>query len=223
MARLLSYLFAATLLLAAGTPARAQLPRSARTLVRSGQIERPDSVRRRLDSLRTEAFAREFDSIARAHYAADSAFVASARTDADPSVLDSIAAGRYADPSFGQVAERKIFRKGWLMSDSMGLSKVTWLSAVLPGYGQVYNKQYWKLPVFYGAMGTGLALFIHENNRFKPLKRAYEAYTDRSSVRTPELDALQERMIRSNSRSQAYLGLTLASYVYSIGDAAGNY
>ena len=223
MARLLSYLFAATLLLAAGTPARAQLPRSARTLVRSGQIERPDSVRRRLDSLRTEAFAREFDSIARAHYAADSAFVASARTDADPSVLDSIAAGRYADPAFGQVAERKIFRKGWLMSDSMGLSKVTWLSAVLPGYGQVYNKQYWKLPVFYGAMGTGLALFIHENNRFKPLKRAYEAYTDRSSVRTPELDALQERMIRSNSRRQAYLGLTLASYVYSIGDAAVNY
>ena len=109
------------------------------------------------------------------------------------------------------------------MSDSMGLSKVTWVSALLPGYGQIYNKQYWKLPVFYGAMGTGLALFIHENSRFKPLKRAYEAYTDRSSVRTPELDALQERMIRSNTRRQIYLGVTLASYIYSIGDAAVSY
>ncbi len=223
MVRLPILLLAAAMLLSLHTPARAQLPRSARTLVRGGQIERPDSVRRRLDSLRTEAAARSFDSIARAHYAADSAFVAAARTDADPAELDSLAALRFAEGPGALAPRRKVFRKGWLMSDSMGLSKVTWVSALLPGYGQIYNKQYWKLPVFYGAMGTGLALFIHENSRFKPLKRAYEAYTDRSSVRTPELDALQERMIRSNTRRQIYLGVTLASYIYSIGDAAVSY
>ena len=45
-------------------------------------------------------------------------------------------------------------RKGWFMSDSMSLSKVCWLSTVLPGYGQVYNKQYWKLPILYGTVGA---------------------------------------------------------------------
>lgn len=109
------------------------------------------------------------------------------------------------------------------MSDSMSLSKVCWLSTVLPGYGQIYNKQYWKLPILYGALGTGLALYIHENNTYKPLKRQYEAYTDISTVRTPELNALQTRMIRSNTRRQLYLGLTVASYIYFIGDAAVSY
>ena len=42
------------------------------------------------------------------------------------------------------------------MSDSMSLSKVCWISTVVPGYGQIYNKQYWKLPVLYGTLGAGL-------------------------------------------------------------------
>ena len=41
--------------------------------------------------------------------------------------------------------------------------------------------------------------------------------------RTPELDALQSKMIRSNTRRQVYLGLTVASYIYFIGDAAVSY
>ena len=42
-------------------------------------------------------------------------------------------------------------------------------------------------------------------------------------VRTPELNALQQKMIRSNTRRQLYLGVTIASYIYFIGDAAVNY
>ncbi|MDE5962490.1 MAG: hypothetical protein K2G58_00390, partial [Alistipes sp.] len=121
------------------------------------------------------------------------------------------------------VVRKPLLKKGWFMSDSMSLSKVCWLSTVLPGYGQIYNKQYWKLPILYGALGTGLALYINENKTYKPLKRQYEAYTDLSTVRTPELNALQDRMIRSNTRRQLYLGLTIASYIYFIGDAAVSY
>ncbi len=97
------------------------------------------------------------------------------------------------------------------------------MSTFVPGYGQIYNKQYWKLPILYGTVAAGLGLFIHENNRYRPLKRAYDACTDVSTVRTPELDALQQSMIRSNTRRQAYLGATIASYIYFIGDAAVNY
>ena len=37
------------------------------------------------------------------------------------------------------------------------------------------------------------------------------------------MDDVQSRMIRSNTRRQIYLGLTVASYLYFLGDAAVNY
>ena len=41
--------------------------------------------------------------------------------------------------------------------------KATKLSAVLPGLGQVYNKQYWKLPVIYGGYAV-IGHYIKFNN-----------------------------------------------------------
>ena len=118
--------------------------------------------------------------------------------------------------------KRKLERKP-LLSDSMSLSKVCWAAAVLPGYGQIYNKQYWKLPILYSTFGTGLGMFIYENSRYKPLKREFDALTNKGLSRTPELDHLQRNLLRSNTRQQIYLGLTIASYLYFIGDAAMNY
>lgn len=205
-------------------PAHAQLHRGARTIVRGGLMPRPDSLRMEADSLAAVAFDAALDSLLAADFRADSAALVALRTD-DIHTLDSIALRRFTlgDAAPVDTVRKQLFRKGWFMSDSMSLSKVCWVSTVLPGYGQVYNKQYWKLPLLYGTVGTGLALFIHENRQFKPLKRQYDAYTDVSLVRTPELNALQERMIRSNTRRQLYLGLTLASYIYFLGDVAVNY
>ena len=204
------------------TEARAQAPaaqpavevhryRSTKSLVRGGLMQRRDSLRTRTDSLAKVQMLTDLDSMFVADFAADSAALAALRTD-----IDSL--GR---PLPG--AAKGLRRRGGFMSDSMSLSKVCWISAALPGYGQVYNKQYWKLPVLYGTLGTGLALFIHENNRYRPLKREYEALTDISNVRSPKLDALQTEMIRSNTRRQVYLGVTIASYIYFLGDAAVNY
>ncbi len=218
------YFAAALAALLLGLTASAQvLPRGPRTLIRSGIMDRPDSVRRQQDSLRLAAMLREIDSLAAADYAADSLEMAALRTD-DIHTLDSIALVRF-ETGFNpaDTVRRPLLKKGWFMSDSMSLSKVCWMSTVFPGYGQVYNKQYWKLPILYGTLGAGLALYINENRTYKPLKRAYDHYTNISTVRTPQLDALQSRMIRSNTRRQIYLGITIASYVYFIGDAAVNY
>ncbi len=40
-------------------------------------------------------------------------------------------------------------------------------SSVFVGGGQIYNRQYWKLPVVYGGIGAGIGLGIHYNNQFK--------------------------------------------------------
>jgi len=121
------------------------------------------------------------------------------------------------------VLSRRERRRGKLFSDSMSISKVCWTAAVLPGYGQIYNKQYWKLPILYGTLGTSIALFAHESNVYKPLRREYNAMIANSTSRTPELDALQGRMIRSNTRRQVYLLTAIGSYLYFIGDAAVKY
>lgn len=222
---LLSALLFGTTVAEAQQPSQpVQLHRGGRVVVRGGMPERPDTLQNKRDSLQLAAILLELDSLQQAEFRNDSIALAALRTD-DIHTLDSMTQSRLlAEANAIESTPRKpLLKKGWFMNDSMSLSKVCWISAVLPGYGQVYNKQYWKLPILYGALGTGLGLFIHENNTYKPLKRQYEAYTDKSTVRTPELNALQNRMIRSNTRRQLYLGLTVASYVYFIGDAAVSY
>lgn len=48
----------------------------------------------------------------------------------------------------------------------------TFRSAVLPGWGQAYNKKYWKIPIIYGALGTTAGIFIYNLNTYKKLKQA---------------------------------------------------
>ena len=199
-----------------------QMPRGKRMFVRGGKMERVDTLGQRRDSMRYLALCKELDSLQNSEFKADSTELGAMRTD-DIHTLDSLVQAQIDQATLKQdTTKKKTFKKGWFMSDSMSLSKVCWMSTVVPGYGQIYNKQYWKLPILYGTLATGLALYINENKTYKPLKRAYEAYTNVSTERTPELDALQSKMIRSNTRRQIYLGATLASYIYFIGDAAIN-
>ena len=44
--------------------------------------------------------------------------------------------------------------------------KAVWMSAVLPGLGQAYNKKYWKIPIIYAGFG-GLGYWIYfESHQF---------------------------------------------------------
>ena len=110
------------------------------------------------------------------------------------------------------------------ISDSMSLSRMCWLSLPLPGFGQIYNKQYWKLGILYPAVAGTTTLFALEHKKYKPLKAEYDQYLiDHGYMRTHELDELQTKMIRHNTMQQIYAGLAIATYIYFIGDAAVNY
>ncbi len=123
-----------------------------------------------------------------------------------------------ADSAKLRRAERSKF-----FSDSMSLSQVCWSAAVLPGYGQIYNKQYWKLPILYSTLAGGIAMFLHENKSYKPLKAEYDELILADRMRSEELNDVQNKMVRSNTRRQLYLGAAVASYIYLLGDAAVNY
>ena len=113
-------------------------------------------------------------------------------------------------------------REKWF-GDSLSLSRMTIVSAVLPGYGQIYNKQYWKLPILYGTLGTSIGLAAHYGQRHKPLKLELESMMENGLSRTEEMNLLQRQKIRENTKKQIFMGTAIASYIYFLGDAAMNY
>ena len=46
-------------------------------------------------------------------------------------------------------------------------------SALLPGLGQLYNRQYWKVPLVYGAMGVAVYFIIDNENNYQSYRKAY--------------------------------------------------
>ena len=113
-------------------------------------------------------------------------------------------------------------REPWF-ADSMSLSKVCITSAVLPGYGQIYNKQYWKLPILYGTLGGSIGLWAHFGSKYRPLKREYDALLLEGMSRTEKLNQVQSKMISANTKRQVFMFTAAASYIYFLGDTALSY
>lgn len=113
-------------------------------------------------------------------------------------------------------------REPWF-GDSVSLSKLCFASALLPGYGQIYNKQYWKLPLLYGTIGGSIGLSIAYGNKYRPLKKQYDKMLTENLSRSEELNLVQRRMIRANTTRQIFMMTAVASYIYFLGDTAINY
>ena len=174
-------------------------------------IDKPDSIEQaRLDSLANIPDELKKISEKQAKRLADS--------------LSRIARQKERARELGRLDENGniIPREPWF-ADSMSLSKVCLTSAVLPGYGQIYNKQYWKLPILYGTLGTSVGLWAYFGSEYRPLKRQYDELLLNGMSRTEELDDVQSRMIRANTKKQIFMLTAAASYIYFLGDAALSY
>ncbi|OYQ38635.1 hypothetical protein CHX27_14460 [Flavobacterium aurantiibacter] len=58
--------------------------------------------------------------------------------------------------------------------DPLRPAKAAFYSAILPGLGQAYNKKYWKIPIVYGALGTGFFIYQRNNNEYHKFRTAYK-------------------------------------------------
>lgn len=61
-----------------------------------------------------------------------------------------------------------------LDNDPLKPSKAAFYSAILPGLGQIYNKDYWKVPIVYIAIGASTYYYIHSNNQYHRYRDAYK-------------------------------------------------
>ena len=51
--------------------------------------------------------------------------------------------------------------------------RALWLALVLPGAGQIYNRKYWKLPIFYGGFMGCIYALTWNNMMYKDYSQAY--------------------------------------------------
>ena len=202
----------AIILLLGGTASAQSLKRGSIRSVTGGiLIDKPDSVEQaRIDSLANIPDELKKISEKQAKRLADS--------------LSRVARRKERARELGRLDENGniIPREPWF-SDSMSLSKVTITSAVVPGYGQIYNKQYWKLPILYGTLGASIGMWAHYSGEYRPLKRQYDELLLGGMSRTEELNRVQGSMIRANTKRQIFMLTTAASYIYFLGDTAINY
>lgn len=55
--------------------------------------------------------------------------------------------------------------------------KATIYAMVLPGWGQIYNRQWWKLPILYGGIGATVYGISWNSKQYKKYKTAYMDYS----------------------------------------------
>lgn len=60
--------------------------------------------------------------------------------------------------------------------------KATIRSAILPGWGQAYNKEYWKIPIVYGALSIPVITFVFNNTWYKRTRDAYTILINQDSA-----------------------------------------
>jgi hypothetical protein len=108
--------------------------------------------------------------------------------------------------------------------DPLSPSKAAFYSAILPGLGQAYNGKYWKIPIVYAAMGTGIYFYITNNRNYNRYRRAYKrrlaGFTDDEfQFVVTDNDALIDAQEFYQRNRDLSLLLTVVAYVLNIVDA----
>lgn len=112
--------------------------------------------------------------------------------------------------------------------DPLAPSKAAFYSAVVPGLGQAYNKKYWKIPIVYAGMATGIYFYIQNDKDYDRFRNAYKrrlaGFTDDEFFGTGETAVISnERLIDAQRSAQKNKDIsiivTIAFYLINIIDA----
>jgi len=118
--------------------------------------------------------------------------------------------------------------------DPLTPSRAAFYSAILPGLGQAYNKKYWKIPLVYAALGTGIYFYIDNTKEYNRYRDAYKSRlagkntdefwgtdNENSPFSTPQIsdDALIRAQKALSKNREISLLVTIGIYALNIIDA----
>nr|WP_313804100.1 DUF5683 domain-containing protein [Flavobacterium sp.] len=104
-------------------------------------------------------------------------------------------------------------------------SRAAFYSAVLPGLGQAYNKKYWKIPIVYIGLGTGIYFYADNNKKYHRFRDEYKKRLNGTNdPNDPYFGGVDDSKIRDGqkyyqrNRDLSVL-ITTAIYILNIVDA----
>ncbi|WP_298881331.1 DUF5683 domain-containing protein [uncultured Polaribacter sp.] len=114
--------------------------------------------------------------------------------------------------------------------DALAPSRAAFYSAIFPGIGQVYNKKYWKAPIVWGAMGTSIYYYLHNNKEYKRYRTAYklrkiglqDEFTLDDGTQVISLQTLETAQDQLKENRDMSLLTTVILYVLQIVEASVN-
>lgn len=131
--------------------------------------------------------------------------------------------------SHAQTDSLKIVQKNAVVEqhalDPLSPARAAFYSAVIPGLGQLYNKSYWKIPLVYGGIGTGLYFYIDNNRIYNRARDEYKLRlrgidkTDTPKIGRYTADQLITVQRAAQKNRNLSLIITLGIYILNIVDA----
>ncbi len=103
--------------------------------------------------------------------------------------------------------------------------KAAWMSAVLPGLGQGYNKKYWKIPIIYvGFAGTSVGIYYY-HKEYKIYRDEYRhRLNEETDLLNPDLAGYGTSNISAMKQTyqrnmEIFIIVTAVWYLFNIMDA----
>jgi hypothetical protein len=104
--------------------------------------------------------------------------------------------------------------------DPLSPARAAFYSAVLPGLGHAYLKEYWKIPVIYAGLGIGVYFYIDNNNEYNRYRDAYKSrlagYDTDEFYGTISTDGLQDAQEQFNRNKNISIFVTIGIYALNI-------
>lgn len=97
-------------------------------------------------------------------------------------------------------------------------------SAIIPGMGQVYNNKYWKVPIVWGLLGTGIGFVLNYDKQYKEYRGYYLDKLYNNEIDNPTINNMTPKQLatiqddRKRTRDYA-IALTALVYILNILDA----
>lgn len=158
------------------------------------------------------------DSLAMARASAHIDSLVARRTELLPAPKDTLA--ERVDTIATDTVKKA--RYNWLFRDSLSLTTTTLASVVLPGFAQLYEEKYWKIPLEYAMVGLPLWAGLEQNKKYRTYKAEYDKLAA-SGATQEERTPVQSKMMRYQNYSTILLGTAIASYMGFLVDGVVNH
>lgn len=106
--------------------------------------------------------------------------------------------------------------------DTISVKSLTIYSLVAPGFGQLYNHQYIKIPILYGVLGGFASYGVIASNNYTKAKSKYNSAVA-NELSTTEIASYRKEMDRYNTQKTVMFAGAACTYIYSVADGILNY